>query len=83
MSHKPLHNTIALKTLNPATHSNPQELSMVALVAMDVRPITTPHLDLDHLPLVDRDFQIKYTTAIELLRKVHYQSRDKSLNHVN
>jgi len=56
---------------------------MVAPIAMDVRPITTPHLDLDHLPLADRDFQIKDTTIIELLLKVHCQSRDKLLNHAN
>ena len=50
---------------------------------MDVRPISTPHLDLDHLPQADRDFKIKDTSVIELLLKIHCQSRDKFLNHAN
>lgn len=49
--------------------------------AMDVRPISTPHLDLDHLPLADKDFQTKDTFAQESPLKVHCQSRDKFLNH--
>lgn len=58
MSHKQLQNLHFPKTLNHPTHSNPQELSMADLIDMDVRPITTPHLDLDHLPLADKDSQI-------------------------
>lgn len=54
---------------------------MVAPIAMDVRPITTPHLDLDHLPLIDKDFQIIDTNAYEVLLKLHYLSRDRYLNH--
>ena len=50
---------------------------------MDVRPITTPHLDLDHLPLANKYFQIKDTIVLEPLLKVHYQSRDKFLNHAD
>ena len=50
---------------------------------MDVREIKTPHLDLDHLPLVDRDFQIKDTTTLEPLLKVHCQSSDRYLNHAD
>ena len=56
---------------------------MAAPIAMDVRPITTPHLHLDHLPLVDKYFQIKDTTVLEPLLKVHCQSRNKFLNHVD
>lgn len=56
---------------------------MAVPIAMDVRPISTPPLDLDRLPLADKDFQIKDTTTIETLLKVHCQSRDKYLNHAN
>lgn len=56
---------------------------MVVPIAMDIRPITTSHLDLDHLPLSEKDFQIKDTTALEPLLKVHCQSRDRYLNHVD
>lgn len=50
---------------------------------MDIRPITNPHLNLDHLPLTDRDFQIKDTTSTELLLKIHCLSKDRHLNHTN
>lgn len=56
---------------------------MDAPVSMDIRPIITPHLDLDHLPLDDRDFKIKDTTVIELLLKIHCLSKDKYLNHID
>lgn len=56
---------------------------MAAPVAMDVRPITTPHLDLDHLPLADKDFQIKDTSAYKVLLRLHCLSRDRYLNHSN
>ena len=56
---------------------------MATPVAMDVRPITTPHLDLGHLPLVDRDFQIKDTSAYTLLLKIHCWSKDRYLNHTD
>jgi len=53
---------------------------MAAPITMDVRPITTPHLDLDHLPPADRDFQIRDTIAYEVLLKLHCLSRDKYLS---
>jgi len=56
---------------------------MVSPIAMDVRHISTPYLDLDHLPLADRDFQIKDTSVIELPLKIHCQIRDKFMNHVD
>lgn len=56
---------------------------MAALVVMDVRPISTPHLALNHLPLADNDFQIKDTCAKESLLKVHCQSRGRFLNHAD
>lgn len=49
-------------------------------VAMDVIPTTTSQLDLDHLPLVDRDFQIKDTNAYEVLLN-HCLSREIYLDH--
>ena len=56
---------------------------MATPIAMDVRPITTPHLDLDHLPLVDKDFQIKGTFVHESPIKLYCQYRDQYLNHTN
>jgi len=56
---------------------------MATLVAMEVRPITTPHLDLDHLPLADRDFQIKDTSTQNLLLKIHCSTRDRYINHAD
>lgn len=56
---------------------------MATPMAMDIRPITTPHVNLDHLPLADRDFQIKDTTSLELLLKIHCLNKDKHLNHVD
>ncbi len=49
---------------------------------MDVKPVTTPHLDLDHLHLADKDFQSKDTSAYTLL-KIHFWSKDKYLNHTD
>ena len=45
---------------------------MSAPIAMDVRPITTPHLGLDHLPLADKYFQIKDTSVLESPIKLYY-----------
>ena len=56
---------------------------MAAPVAMDVKPITTPNLDLDHLPLENRNFQIRDTSAYEILLKIHCLSKDIYLNHSN
>ena len=56
---------------------------MAAPIAMDVRTIMTTHLDLDHLPLVDRDFQIKDTSAYEVFLKIHCLSKDIYLNHTD
>ena len=56
---------------------------MATPITMDVRPITTPHLDLDHLPLADKDFQIKETFVLESSLKVHYWGRDRYLNHAD
>jgi len=56
---------------------------MATPISIDVRPITTPHLDLEHLPLADRDFQTNATTAIELLLEIHCLSKDSYLNHTD
>lgn len=56
---------------------------MAAPIAMDVRPVTTPYLDLEHLPLADKDFQIKDTSIQESPVKLYYQSRDRYLNHAD
>ena len=54
---------------------------MATPVALDVIPITTPHLDLGHLPFVDKDFQIKDTSTQGLLLKIHCVIRERYLNH--
>jgi len=56
---------------------------MATPIAMDVKPITTTRWDLDHLPLADRDFQIKDTSAYEVLLKIHCLSKNTYLNHSN
>lgn len=56
---------------------------MVAPIVMDVRPITTPLLDLDHLPLTNKDFQIKDTSVLETPIKLYCQYRDQYLNHAD
>ena len=52
---------------------------MYAPISMDFRPITTPHLDLDHLHLADKDFQIKDTFVLESPIKMYCQYRDENL----
>lgn len=54
---------------------------MAAQTSLDVRPVSTPHLDIDHLALADRDFQIKYTAIPAHLLKLHCWSKDIFLNH--
>ena len=49
-------------------------------VALNVAPITTPHRDLDYLPLADRDFQIKDLITDKDHLKVFCQCRDNHLN---
>ena len=44
------------------------------------KPLQTPHLNIDHLPLGDRDFQIKDITSPSHLLKLHCLSKDKFLN---
>ena len=56
---------------------------MVAPITIDVRPISTPHLDLDHLPPVDKYFQIKEISIHESPLKLYYRYRDQYLNHAD
>lgn len=51
--------------------------------SLDVRPVSTFHLDIDHLALPDRGLQIKDTTTPTHLLKLHCWSRDKFINHAN
>jgi len=46
-------------------------------------PITTPHRDLDYLPLADKDFQIKDLTFDETALKLHCKYRDNYLYHAD
>jgi len=45
--------------------------------------VSTPHLDIDNLALVDRDFQIKYIATPSHLLKLNHWSKDIFVNHVN
>lgn len=38
---------------------------------LNEKPLQTPHLDIDHLPLADTDFQIKGTVSPSHLLKLH------------
>jgi len=44
------------------------------------KPLQTPHLDVDHVPLADKDFQIKDTISPSPLLQLHCWNKDKFLN---
>ena len=67
----------------PSPFLNPQELRMAAPISKAVRPISTPHLDLDHLPLADKDFQINDTYFLETPIKLYCRYRYHYLNHTD
>ena len=54
---------------------------MASQSILNEKPIQTPHLDIDHLPLANRDFQIKDTISHSHLLKLHCWSKDKFLNN--
>ena len=56
---------------------------MAAQTSLDVRPMTTPHLNIDHLALVDKDFQIKDTATPRHLLRIHYWAKNSFLNHAD
>lgn len=56
---------------------------MEAPVTLNFMPMTTPHRDLDHLPLDDRDFQIKDLTFDETPLKIYCKYRDNSLKNAD
>ena len=45
--------------------------------------MATPHLDIDYLALANTDFQIKDTTTLGHLLRIHYWAKDRFLNHVD
>ena len=49
-------------------------------VALNIAPLNAPHKDLDYLPLVDRDFQIKDLILNENPLRIFFQCRDSYLN---
>lgn len=53
---------------------------MASWSILNEKPLQTPHLDIDHLPLADRDFQIKDKTSPNNLLKLHCWRKDKFLN---
>ena len=53
---------------------------MASQSILNEKTLQTPHLDIDHLPLADRYFQIKDTVSPSHLLKIHYWSKDKFLN---
>lgn len=70
------------KNLSPSS-LNPQELMMATPIALNVLPISAPHRDLDHLPLVDKYFQIKDTSIQESPLKLYYRYKEHYLNHAD
>ena len=56
---------------------------MVAPTALSVKPVFTPHLNLDYLPLANRDFQIKVTVTNDLMIKIYCLVRDTHLNQAD
>lgn len=56
---------------------------MATPTSLDVKLVTTPHLDIDHLALEDRYFQIKDTVTQENLLRIHCWANDRFLNHVD
>lgn len=53
---------------------------MASQTYLDVSPLQTPHLDINHLPLADREFQIKDIASPAYLLKLHCWCKDKFLN---
>lgn len=54
---------------------------MANQTSLDVRPVSTTHLDIDHFALGNRDLQIKDTATPTHLLKLHCWSKDRFLNH--
>ena len=53
---------------------------METLVVLNVTSFNAPHKDLNYLPLVDKDFQIKDLSTNKNHLKVFCQSKDNYLN---
>ena len=53
---------------------------MASQTSLDVRPLQTPHRDIDHLALADRHFQINDIASHAYLLKLHCWSKDRVLN---
>jgi len=47
---------------------------------LDAKSLQTPHLDINHLPLAKRYFEIKDTASPNHLLKLHCWRKDKFLN---
>jgi len=52
-------------------------------ISLNIMPITTPCRDLDHLPLADKDIQIKDTSVSESSLKLYCKYRDQFLSHAD
>jgi len=50
-------------------------------IALNVAPMNAPHKNLDYLPLVDEDFQIKDLSCERNHLQAFYQIRDSHLNN--
>ena len=53
---------------------------MASQSILNEKPLQTPHLDIDHIPLANIDFQIKDTVSPSHLLKLRYWSKHKFLN---
>ena len=52
-------------------------------VALNISPLNAPHLDLEWLPLVDRDFQIKDMMGLNSHLKTVYQFKSNHRNNTD
>ena len=50
---------------------------MASQSILNEKPLQNPHLNIDHLPLADKDFQIKDTISPSHLLKLQSWSKDK------
>lgn len=56
---------------------------MEAPVALNISPFNAPHMDLEWLPLADRDFQIKDMMGLKSHLKTLCQFRSNNRNNID
>ena len=56
---------------------------MEAPVALNIAPLNAPHMDLEWLPLADRDFQIKDMMGLKSHLKTVFHFRNNHKNNTD